>query len=203
MLTCRRTCQARSHCQISREADVRRTCKLRNEGLSSGGNKLNSIFITIEVTFTKPKQPTDTFVSPPVAKESNVTLSSTSLEFLFNTIPTSSTAALDPNEECVNAMVDGSDHEMKYGAANAKPGSKRVSFGTSDVVVALSTREKGDGFVHSSIVNEEGRGAWYAREHLLLRAWGKLTVDLWLSIQQILTHATRPKPNGFPLGPLV
>ncbi|GKB98069.1 hypothetical protein Tco_0984206 [Tanacetum coccineum] len=28
------------------------------EGLSSGGNKLNLIFITVEVTFTKPNQPT-------------------------------------------------------------------------------------------------------------------------------------------------
>ncbi|GKA15879.1 hypothetical protein Tco_0695626 [Tanacetum coccineum] len=31
---------------------------LGDEGLSSRGNKLNSIFITAEVTFTKPKQPT-------------------------------------------------------------------------------------------------------------------------------------------------
>ncbi|GKD67423.1 hypothetical protein Tco_1309531 [Tanacetum coccineum] len=31
---------------------------LGDEGLSSEGNKLNSIFITAEVTFTKPKKPT-------------------------------------------------------------------------------------------------------------------------------------------------
>ncbi|GKD81601.1 hypothetical protein Tco_1348440, partial [Tanacetum coccineum] len=32
--------------------------KLGDEGLSSEGTKLNSIFITAEVTFTKPRQPT-------------------------------------------------------------------------------------------------------------------------------------------------
>ncbi|GJS67412.1 hypothetical protein Tco_0681976, partial [Tanacetum coccineum] len=118
----------------------------------------------------------DACVSPPVAKESTVTLASTSLELLFNTVPTSSTAALEPNEEWVNAMVYGSDHEMTDGAANAKygsmfvkgasyvvddateltvEGSKRVSSGPSDVVVALSTREKGDYSVPSSVVDEE------------------------------------------------
>ncbi|GJU26552.1 hypothetical protein Tco_1165173, partial [Tanacetum coccineum] len=51
-------------------------------------------------------------------------------------------------------------------------------------------------------VGEKGRGAWYAGEHLLLRAWGKLTIDVCLSIQRILSHAIRPKPNGFPLGTL-
>ncbi|GJV24440.1 hypothetical protein Tco_1377135 [Tanacetum coccineum] len=45
-----------------------------------------------------------------------------------------------------------------------------------------------------------GRGAWYAGEHLLLQAWGKLTIDVLLSIQRILSYATRPRPNGFPLG---
>ncbi|GKF74410.1 hypothetical protein Tco_0220742, partial [Tanacetum coccineum] len=105
----------------------------------------------------------DAYVSPLVAKESTVTLASTSLELLFNTVPTSSIAALEPNEEWVNAMVKGSDHKMIDGAANAKhgsmfvkatsyvvddateltvEGSKNVSSGPSDVVVALSTREK-------------------------------------------------------------
>nr|GEW03462.1 hypothetical protein [Tanacetum cinerariifolium] len=80
------------------------------------------------------------------------------------------------NEEWVNAMVDGSDDEITDGAANAKPGSmfvqgasyvvddatkltvagsERVPSGPSDVVVALSTRDKGDGFVPSSVVDEE------------------------------------------------
>nr|GEU53609.1 putative reverse transcriptase domain-containing protein [Tanacetum cinerariifolium] len=58
--------------------------------------------------------------------------------------------------------------------------SERVSSGPTNVLVALS-----------------GRGAWYAREHLLLLDWGKLTVDVLLSIQQILS---RFKPNGFPPG---
>nr|GEV86538.1 hypothetical protein [Tanacetum cinerariifolium] len=79
--------------------------------------------------------------------------------------------------------------------------SEHVSFGPGDVVVALSAREKGDGLVPSFTI-KEGRGVWYAKEHLLLRAWGKLTVDVGLSIQRILSHATHLKPNGFPMGPL-
>ncbi|GKB96250.1 hypothetical protein Tco_0982387, partial [Tanacetum coccineum] len=65
----------------------------------------------------------DTRVSPPLVNESTVKLVSESLELLSNVVPTSSTTALEPNEEWVNAMVDGPDHEMTYGAVNAKPGS--------------------------------------------------------------------------------
>ncbi|GJX47574.1 hypothetical protein Tco_0272764 [Tanacetum coccineum] len=137
----------------------------------------------------------DACVSPPIAKELTVTLSSTSLEFLSNTVPTSSAAALEPNEEWVNAIVDERDNKMVDAAANAK--SECVSSGPGDVVVALSAGEKGDGSVPSSTF-DEGRGAWYAEERLLLQAWGKLPIDVWLSIQRILSHATRPKPNGFP-----
>ncbi|GKE04911.1 hypothetical protein Tco_1396929 [Tanacetum coccineum] len=63
-------------------------------------------------------------------------------------------------------------------------GSGRVSSGPNDVVVALFAGEKGDGLTPSAVAGEEaaGRGAWYAEEHLLLRAWGKLTVDVLLSI---------------------
>ncbi|GJZ66662.1 hypothetical protein Tco_0623358 [Tanacetum coccineum] len=97
----------------------------------------------------------DACISSPIVKESIVTLASTSLELLSNTIPTSSTATLEPKKEWVNVMVDGSDHEMRDGAANAKPRrSERVSSGPNDVVVALSTREKGDGYVPSSVVDE-------------------------------------------------
>ncbi|GKE03966.1 hypothetical protein Tco_1395984 [Tanacetum coccineum] len=138
--------------------------------------------------------PRDTRVSPSIAKELIVTP--------------------------VSDAVDGSDLEMTDSVAHSKSRgvfiqvtshvlddvaevtvgrSKRVSSGLTDVVVALSAGEKGDGSAPSSTV-EEGRGAWYAREHLLLRAWGKLTVDVLLSIQWILSHATRLKPNGFPLG---
>nr|GEU59194.1 hypothetical protein [Tanacetum cinerariifolium] len=165
----------------------------------------------------------DACVSPPIAKELTVKVASTSLELLFNIVPTFFAVTLELNDEWVNAMVDGPNNEMVDVAANAKPGdvfvqgvshvvddvteltvtwSKCASFGPSDVVVVLSAGEKGDGSVPSSTI-KEGRGAWYAREHLLLRAWGKLTVDVLLSIQRILSHATRPKPNAFPLGPLV
>ncbi|GKB80984.1 hypothetical protein Tco_0947879, partial [Tanacetum coccineum] len=63
-------------------------------------------------------------------------------------------------------------------------GSRHVPSGLDDVVVSLSAHEKGDGLDSSCAAGEEndGRGAWYAGEHLLLRAWGKLTVDVLLSI---------------------
>nr|GEW51142.1 hypothetical protein [Tanacetum cinerariifolium] len=148
---------------------------------------------------------------------------SKSLELSANVVPASSAAALEQNKEQVSAVVDGSNLKMTDGAAHSKSGgafvhgtshvlddvaevtmvgSQRVSSDLTDVVVALSTGEKGDGSAPSSTV-EEGRGAWYARKHLFPQAWGKLTVDMLLSIQRILSHATRPKPNGFPLGPLV
>nr|GEV23504.1 hypothetical protein [Tanacetum cinerariifolium] len=117
--------------------------------------------------------------------------------------------------EWANVMVDGPYHEMTdravdanlwnmfvQGASHAVDddfkltliGSERVSSGPSDVVVAL--------FV-GGLFSVKGGGAWYAEEYLLLRAWDKLSVDVWLSIQRILGYATRPKPNGFPLGILV
>ncbi|GJR71584.1 hypothetical protein Tco_0083949 [Tanacetum coccineum] len=161
----------------------------------------------------------DTLVSPPLVIESTVTPVSESLGFPSNVAHASSTAGLEPNEEWVNAMVDRPDHEITNGAANVKhcsmfvqgasyvvddltqlivTGSEHVSSGPSDVVVAFSAREKGDGFVPFSIVNEEA-----AATSSGFRFLGKLTIDVWLSIQRILSHATRPKLNGFPLGPLV
>nr|GFB18671.1 hypothetical protein [Tanacetum cinerariifolium] len=148
------------------------------------------------------------------------------LKLSVNVVPASSIIALEQNEKQVSAVVDGSYLEMTDGGAHSKfggvfvwgishvlddvaevtvVGSERVSSGLTDVVVALSAGEKDDGSVPSSIVEEvvvppsEGRGVWYAIEHLSLRAWGKLTVDVLLSIQWIPSHVTRPKPNGFPL----
>ncbi|GJZ63760.1 hypothetical protein Tco_0620181 [Tanacetum coccineum] len=121
----------------------------------------------------------DTRISPPLVKESTVTHLFESLEFPSDVVPASSTAALEPNKEWVNAMADGPDHEMTDGTANAKPGSERVSSGPSDVVVALSAREKGDGFMPCSVVDEEVAATPFER---------------------ILNHATRPKPDGFPPG---
>nr|GEU99892.1 hypothetical protein [Tanacetum cinerariifolium] len=123
------------------------------------------------------------FVLTSKEHESTVTLVSTSLELISNTVPTSSFAALGSNEEWVNAMVDGPGNEMVDGAANAKPenvfvqgashvvddateltvtGSECVSFGPGNVVVALSAGEKGDGYAPSSTV-EEGRGAFLGK----------------------------------------
>nr|GEU69773.1 hypothetical protein [Tanacetum cinerariifolium] len=106
----------------------------------------------------------NTCVSPPVAKESTVTLVSSYLELLSNISSSSSIAILEPNEEWLNAMVDGPDNKMTGGAGNGKSGdvfvqgashvvdddvelsvvgSEHVSFGPNDVVVALTVEEKG------------------------------------------------------------
>nr|GEU82254.1 hypothetical protein [Tanacetum cinerariifolium] len=92
----------------------------------------------------------DAHVSHPLVKESIVTPTFESLEFPSNVIPASSTAALELNEEWVNAMVDGLDHEMTDGVVNAKSGSA-----PSDVVVALSAGEKGSGSLPSSTADEK------------------------------------------------
>nr|GEV37162.1 hypothetical protein [Tanacetum cinerariifolium] len=123
----------------------------------------------------------DTCFSPPLVKRSTVTHVSESLELPSNVVHASSTTDLEPNEEWMNVMVDGPDHEMTNGAVHAKPGSmfvhgtsyvvddatkltvigpERVSSGPSDIVVALSVGEKGDGYVPSSIVDEEAAGEW-------------------------------------------
>ncbi|GKA73499.1 ribonuclease H-like domain-containing protein, partial [Tanacetum coccineum] len=158
----------------------------------------------------------DARVSPLIAKESTVTPASKSLELSTNVAPAPSTVALEKNEEWVNAMVYGPNVDMTKGASPSKSksvfvygishvlddvakvtaiGSERVSSGPTDGFVALSVCEKGDGSLPSSAINEEG--AWYVGGHLLLRAWGKLTIDVLLSIQRILSHATHPKLNSF------
>ncbi|GKC74452.1 reverse transcriptase domain-containing protein [Tanacetum coccineum] len=65
-LTCRRTCQVRRYHQNFEEAGMSKDISgsellaqslcsgLGDEGLSSGETKLDSIFITVEITFTKP-----------------------------------------------------------------------------------------------------------------------------------------------------
>nr|GEX71892.1 hypothetical protein [Tanacetum cinerariifolium] len=113
----------------------------------------------------------DTRVSPLLIKESTVTPVCSSLEFLSYTIPYSFVAFLEPNKGWVNAMVDGSDHEITGDAGNGNSGSvfnvvyddvkfalvglKRVSFGPNDVVVALYAGDKGDGFLPSFVADEE------------------------------------------------
>nr|GFB59762.1 hypothetical protein [Tanacetum cinerariifolium] len=75
----------------------------------------------------------DTRVSPPLVKESTMTPVSESLKLPSNLVPASSTVALEPTWSGV-------------GACFLRP---------SDVVVAFSVGEKGDGFMPSSTVNEE------------------------------------------------
>nr|GEZ98463.1 hypothetical protein [Tanacetum cinerariifolium] len=133
----------------------------------------------------------DACVSPPIAKKSTLTLSSTSLESLSNTVHSSSTAALKSNEGWVNAMVDGPNHEIVDGAANAKPenvfvqgvthviydatelsvtGSECDFYGPGDVVVPFLLKRKV--MVLLLLLPLKRRGTWYAGEYLLLRAWG-------------------------------
>ncbi|GKA57152.1 hypothetical protein Tco_0756340 [Tanacetum coccineum] len=118
----------------------------------------------------------DACVSLPIAKESTLTPASKSLKLFTNVVPAPSAIASEQNEEWVNAMVDGSDPKMTDGAAPSKSrsvfvqgvshvlddvaevtavGSKRVSSGPIDVVVALSVGEKGDGSLSSFAVDEE------------------------------------------------
>nr|GEU56886.1 reverse transcriptase domain-containing protein [Tanacetum cinerariifolium] len=129
-------------------------------------------------------------VSPPT-KESTVTLASKSLELSANLNFTAFVVAPEHNEEMVNAKVDGSDPKMTDDTVAVKVGACFLR--PNNVVVALSCGEKGDGLDPSFAA-----GAWYAKKHVLLRAWGKLTVDVWLFIKRILSHATYPRPNGFP-----
>ncbi|GJU97432.1 hypothetical protein Tco_1326703 [Tanacetum coccineum] len=119
--------------------------------------------------------PRDTRISPPIATESTVTPVPKSLELSANVAPVSSAVASEQNEEQVNVVVDGSDLEMVDGAAPSKSrgvfgqgtshvfddvtevsvvGSERISSGLTDVVVALSAGEKGDGSTPSSTIEE-------------------------------------------------
>nr|GEV19279.1 hypothetical protein [Tanacetum cinerariifolium] len=77
----------------------------------------------------------DTRISPPVVKESTLTLVSSSLELLSNIVPSSFAAPLEPNEEWVNAMVDGPDNEM-IGSDGNGDGSMPSSVADAKVFVA-------------------------------------------------------------------
>ncbi|GKE82072.1 hypothetical protein Tco_1552072, partial [Tanacetum coccineum] len=91
----------------------------------------------------------DTRVSPFLTKESTVTPVCSSLELLSNTIPSSSATLLEPNEEW------GASHVVDGNAELTLVRSERVSSGPNDVVVALSSVEKGDGSLPSSVADEE------------------------------------------------
>nr|GEV70204.1 hypothetical protein [Tanacetum cinerariifolium] len=118
----------------------------------------------------------DARVSPHIVKESTVTPAFESSEFPPNVFPTSSVIALEQNEEWMNVIVDWSDPEMTNGATHAKSvnsfmqgtsyvlddvakvivvGSKCVSSGPGNVVMALSIGEKVDGLLPSSAADEE------------------------------------------------
>nr|GEY90593.1 hypothetical protein [Tanacetum cinerariifolium] len=97
--------------------------------------------------------PRDTRVSLPIAKESTVTPVSKSLELSANIVPASSVVALEQNEEQMSVAVDGLGLEMTDGDAHSKS-EECVSSSLTNVVVAFSAGEKGDGSAPSSIVEE-------------------------------------------------
>nr|GEZ05897.1 hypothetical protein [Tanacetum cinerariifolium] len=142
----------------------------------------------------------DARVSPPIIKESTVTPASKSLELYTNVDLTPSVVASKHNEDMVKTKVDGSDSRMTDDIVAAKSGQAFVqgisvaledvvelavvglgcaSSDPNDVMVALSADEKGDGFFPSSTADE----------------------DVVANPSEIMSHATRPRPNGFPLGP--
>ncbi|GJZ20285.1 hypothetical protein Tco_0556875 [Tanacetum coccineum] len=94
----------------------------------------------------------DARVSPPIAKESIVTPASESLELPANVFLTSSAIASEQNED---AFVQGTSHVLDDVAEVTTVGSGRVSSSPTNVVVALSVGEKGDGSLLSSTADEE------------------------------------------------
>nr|GFC54490.1 hypothetical protein [Tanacetum cinerariifolium] len=104
-----------------------------------------------------------------------MTPDSKSLELSTNVAHASFAIALKQNEKWVNVMVDGPDAEMTDCVVPSKSrsvfvqgisyvddvakvtavGSERVSFGPTDVVVALFVGEEGDGSLPSFAVDEE------------------------------------------------
>ncbi|GKE61550.1 hypothetical protein Tco_1511917, partial [Tanacetum coccineum] len=90
----------------------------------------------------------DARVSPPIAKESTMTPASESLELSANVVPAPSAVASEQNEEW------GTSYVLDDVAEVTVVGSGHVSFGLTDVVVALSAGEKGDGSLPSSAPDE-------------------------------------------------
>nr|GEW94037.1 hypothetical protein [Tanacetum cinerariifolium] len=120
--------------------------------------------------------PRGTRISPPIAKESTVTLVFESLELFASVNFTASDIASEHNKEMVNTNVDGSNPKItddttavKFGHAFVQGisvalddvtvlvevGSGLVPSGPDDVVVALSAHKKGEGLDSSSAVVEE------------------------------------------------
>ncbi|GKE48075.1 hypothetical protein Tco_1479333, partial [Tanacetum coccineum] len=91
----------------------------------------------------------DARVSPPIAKESTMTPASESLELFANVVPAPSAVASEQNEEW------GTSHVLDDVAEVTVVGSGHVSFGLTNVVVALSAGEKGDGSLPSSAADEK------------------------------------------------
>ncbi|GJZ16424.1 hypothetical protein Tco_0552101 [Tanacetum coccineum] len=77
-------------------------------------------------------------------------------------------------------------------------GSERVSFGPTDVGVILSIGKKGDGPLRSSVADKEATANPFGFRLSFFLSF--FFLYMWLSIQRILSHVTRPKQNGFPPG---
>nr|GEU69533.1 hypothetical protein [Tanacetum cinerariifolium] len=143
-----------------------------------------------------------------------------SLELSANVVLAPFVVASEQNEEWVNTMVDGPGIEITDGAAHSMSrgvfvqgtshvlddvaevsvvGSGRVSSSLTDVVVALFPGEKVDSSLTTFATDEEAT----ANLSILVFPFPLSFFDVRLSIQWILNHATRLRPNGFPLGPLI
>ncbi|GJY75029.1 hypothetical protein Tco_0479460 [Tanacetum coccineum] len=93
--------------------------------------------------------PRDTRVSPPIAKESIVTPVSAAVD--GSDLEMTDAAA---HSKSGGVFVQGTSHVLDDVAKVTVVGSECVSFGLTDVVVALSVGEKGDGSAPSSTIEE-------------------------------------------------
>nr|GEV95993.1 retrovirus-related Pol polyprotein from transposon TNT 1-94 [Tanacetum cinerariifolium] len=119
----------------------------------------------------------DTHVSLPVAKESNVTPRSSSLEFPSNDVPFLSVATLEQNKEWINVMVDMLDSKIEDGVDNDKLGVFSCRVFLIQLVKMQGRPWPRDQSVFPSVLmmlwllsllERKGRGAWYVEEHCLL-----------------------------------
>nr|GFB20816.1 hypothetical protein [Tanacetum cinerariifolium] len=95
----------------------------------------------------------DAHVSPPIVMESTVTPASESLELSTNVVFVPSVVASKQNEEGV--FLQGTSHVLDDVVEVTVIESKRVSSGLTNVIVAISAGEKGDGSLLSYAADEE------------------------------------------------
>ncbi|GJX12102.1 putative reverse transcriptase domain-containing protein [Tanacetum coccineum] len=95
---------------------------LGDEGLSSGGSKLNSIFIIAEVTFTKPKQPTEEEFQGVGTRDAGTETHGGTTEPVLQTqkTPSPSPAFIKENIDVLRTMIKEHDQQAKIKATPRK-----------------------------------------------------------------------------------